>query len=295
MKFPTFLRTISSDEHQTKAIAGLVRLFNWKSVAIVGSDDEYGKYGSDHIVELLAQTGDICVEFVDILPGSFSQSGGEAHGRLARLLANINSSSAEAFIMFTKDANMDVIINAAIKRNLNRTWIASDSWSTSTKVSTLPGIEKVGEVFGFISKRSQVPGFTDYVLSGFNGTTNAMLEHYLSVYPLCSNRSRGGAGQGSCPQADSQHQAARCQDLACLAASIDQDKSYNIYLAVRVIAEALRRLLQCDPLQCQNKGHVSTWQVFRSYLSAGQLPCGDAGRHTTFYSKKKKKNFKKRK
>lgn len=264
MKFPTFLRTISSDEHQTKAIAGLVRLFNWKTVAIVGSDDEYGKYGSDHIVELLGQMGDICIEFVDILPGYFSQTSGEAHGRLAQLLGNINSSSAEAFIMFTKDANVDVIMNAAIERNLNRTWIASDSWSTSTKVSTLPGIEKVGEVFGFISKRSEVPGFRDYVLSGFSGTANAMLQHYLSIYPLCSNQSEGAA-QGSCPQADSQHQAVRCQDWACLAAYIDQDKSYNIYLAVQVVAEALRRLLQCDDFQCKNKGQVSTSEVLRRF------------------------------
>lgn len=266
MKFPTFLRTISSDEHQTKAIAGLVKLFNWKTVAIVGSDDEYGKYGSDHIVELLGEMGDICIEFVDILPDYFSQDSWKARVKLAELLGSINSSSAEAIIMFTKDANVDLIMNAAIKHNLNTTWIASDSWSTSAKVSTLPGINKVGEVFGFISKRNEVPGFKDYVISKFSGTTNAMLEHYLSVYPLCSDRPEEGM-EGKCPQGDS----VRCQDLNCLAAYIDHDKSYNIYLAVQVIAAALRHLLKCDNHHCQNKGQVSTAEVLQSFSWSFQM------------------------
>lgn len=256
LKFPTFLRTISSDEHQTKAIAGLVKRLNWKSVAIVGSDDEYGKYGSDHIVELLAEMGDVCIEFVDILPGFFSQKSREAEAKLAQLLASINASSAEAIIMFTKDANVDVVMKAAIEHNLNRTWIASDSWSTSTKVWSLPGIGRVGEVFGFISKRNEVPGFRDYVLSNFNGSTNALLEHYRGAYPLCSSRSERGL-RGSSSRAPSP----ACQDLDRLASHIDQDKSYNIYLAVQVIADALRRLLKCDDYGCENRGQVSPSEV----------------------------------
>lgn len=243
-----------------------MKLFNWKTVAIVGSDDEYGKYGSDHIVELLGQTGDVCVEFVDILPGYFSQSGWEARAKLAKLLASINSSSAEAIIMFTKDANVDVIMDAAIKHRLNRTWIASDSWSTSSKVSTLPGIGEVGEVFGFISKRNEVPGFKDYVVSNFNGTTNAMLEHFLSAYPLCSNQSEEGT-EGSC----SQGCAACCQDNSCLLTHMDHDKSYNIYLAVRVVAAALRQLLQCDNYQCKNKAQVSTSEVLGTFSWSFQM------------------------
>lgn len=243
-----------------------MKLLNWKTVAIVGCDDEYGKFGSDHIVELLGEMGDVCIDFVDILPGYFSQNSLKAQAKLAELLNNINTSAAEAIIMFTKDANADVIMNAAIKNHLNRTWIASDSWSTSTKISSLAGIDKAGEVLGFISKRNEVPGFKDYVISRFNGTTNAMLEHYLSQYPLCSNLSEENM-QSKCSQKKQQQDTVQCQDLNCVATFIDQDKSYNIYLAVQVIAEALRHLLKCDNSQCKNKGKVSTLEVLSFLFS----------------------------
>nr|XP_046269049.1 G-protein coupled receptor family C group 6 member A-like [Scatophagus argus] len=260
LKFPTFLRTISSDEHQTKAIAELVKKFNWKIVAIVGSDDEYGKYGSDQLVSIFSKMKDLCIEFIDILPGYFSQNNTETHMRLTELVSNINKSSAEAIIMFTKDTNVDVIMEAAIKHNLNRTWIASDSWSTSSKVSALPGIEKAGKVFGFISKRNEVPNFKDYVTSMFNGTTNALLEHYLEHYPPCLNQS-DQIRERTCSLGNSQLESQHCLDIRCLADFIDQDESYNIYLAVQVIVEGLRNLLQCDNHQCNHNGKFSSSEL----------------------------------
>nr|XP_057947327.1 G-protein coupled receptor family C group 6 member A-like [Doryrhamphus excisus] len=245
LKFPTFLRTISSDEYQTKAIVELVREFNWKTVAIIGSDDEYGKYGSDRLAHHFRETKDVCIEFIDILPGYFSQNNSQTQKRLSVLVNNISKSTSEAIILFTKGSNVDVIIEAAIKHMLNRTWIASDSWSSSPRLAALPGIEMAGQVFGFNSQRNAVPGFKEYVMSMFNGTTNAILDHHLSHYPLCSNWS----GDVNCSH--SKHELGRCLDLSCLVNHIDQDETHNIYLAVHVIVEGIRRLLKCDNQQCE--------------------------------------------
>uniref|UniRef100_A0A3Q3MMF9 G-protein coupled receptors family 3 profile domain-containing protein n=1 Tax=Mastacembelus armatus TaxID=205130 RepID=A0A3Q3MMF9_9TELE len=250
LKFPTFLRTITSDKFQTKAIAELVKLFHWKTVAIIGSDDEYGKYGSDALTVIFNQEL-ICIEFVDILPGDFSQNNSKTHTWLNTLVKKINESTAEAIIIFTKDANVGIIMEAAIKYNFNRTWIASDSWSTSAEVSKMPGIELAGQVFGFISKRNEVPGFDAYVKSRFNKTTNAFLDDFNARYKLCSEQAES---EGKINCTNRQLGQEQCLPLSCLAGYIDQDESYNAYVAVQVIAEGLRNLLKCD-----SQRHLSTF------------------------------------
>ncbi|XP_049596107.1 G-protein coupled receptor family C group 6 member A [Syngnathus scovelli] len=258
LKFPTFLRTISSDEYQTKAIAELVKQFNWKSVAIVGSDDEYGKYGSDRLSQNIREMKDVCIEFIDILPGYFSKNDSKTHERLAALVDNINKSTAEAIVMFTKGPNVEIILEAAIKHKLNKTWIASDSWSTSTMLATLPGIEMAGQVFGFNSNRNAVPGFKDYLMSMFNGTTNGILDYHLNHYPFCSN---GSGEDRACILTNSIQETGQCVDIKCLASHLDEDETYNIYLAVQVIVEGIRRLMECDHQKCKRQNDFTALEL----------------------------------
>lgn len=207
----------------------------------------------------------ICIEFTDILPDYFSQNCSKSQERLSKLINNIKNSSAEAIIMFTKGTNMNTIMETAIKNNLNRTWIASDSWSTSRVLSTLPGIERAGEVFGFISKRNEVPGFKDYVISMFNKTTNAMLDDFLTRYQLCNNPYEENK-EHNCALVNSPQEAKQCLELSCLVKLIDQDTSYNIYLAVQAIVEGLKHLLKCDNHQCKHNGKFSAMEVRKVIL-----------------------------
>lgn len=242
-KFPTFLRTIPSDEYQTKAIVELVKNFKWKTVAIIGSNDEYGKYGSDSL-EKLFNHNNICIEFISILPDDFCQSNSQTSNatHLNELVKRINESIAEAIIMFTKHTNVYIVMEVAIKYKLNRIWIASDSWSTSTTISEMKDLVLAGQVFGFISKRNEVPGFKNYVMSMFNGTTNAFLEDFLHRN-ICSN----GFGERL--------------NLTCVAKHIDQDKLYNTYVAVQVVLQGLRQLLECNKTHCQHRKNVTAAEV----------------------------------
>lgn len=229
-------------------------------MAVIGSDDAYGMFGSDKIVSLLREKRYACVEFSDILPDYFSEDTSQARSRLDGLVQTIRDSSAEAIIMFTKDTNVDIIMKEAIRHNLNRTWIASDSWSIAWRVANLPGIERAGEVFGVNSQQNEVPGFRDHVMSKFSGTTDDLLEHFFSRFPLCTNKS-DRVQEGECSFASSTEEPRPCVELSCLAKSINEYLSYNIYLAVQVTVKALAGLLQCDGHRCKHSGNVSASEV----------------------------------
>ncbi|XP_014848246.1 PREDICTED: G-protein coupled receptor family C group 6 member A-like isoform X2 [Poecilia mexicana] len=140
--------------------------------------------------------------------------------------------------MFTKDTNVQIILEAVIEKNLNRTWIASDTWSTSSTISEIKGIKSIGPVFGFIFRQKEVPGFKDYVTSMFNGTTN----NILSYYQVFTNGSKDDM-KCNCKN--------KTADPSCLYCYIDHDESYNIYMAVQFIAEGLRILLKCNNQSCE--------------------------------------------
>ncbi|KAM4625915.1 G-protein coupled receptor family C group 6 member A-like [Polymixia lowei] len=248
LKFPTFLRTVSSDAYQAKAIAELVKQFHWEIVGVVGSDDEYGKYGSERLIDELNKMT-VCIDFKNILPGYFGLDEPNSQKKLTTLMSEIKNSSAEAIVLFTKDTNVEIIMEAAIQMNLNRTWIATDSWSTSQRISTKPGIQKVGTVYGFISKRNEVPGFEDYVTSMVNKNSNSFPLPPCSRTPRKNNLTGCSLTNMSCP------------DPSCLLHYIDQDESYNIYLAVKVIAEGLRSLLKCDSKKCQRNASFTALEL----------------------------------
>ncbi|MEQ2215378.1 hypothetical protein XENOCAPTIV_000312, partial [Xenoophorus captivus] len=94
----------------TKAIYELVMYFLWQSVAIVGSSDEYGKYGTDSLLKLFSENN-ICADFVEILPDNFNE-----HHSPSELVEKFSNSKAEAIIMFTKDT----YVLSSLKKLLNK-------------------------------------------------------------------------------------------------------------------------------------------------------------------------------
>ncbi|CAL8293967.1 unnamed protein product [Arctogadus glacialis] len=250
-KFPTFLRTVNSDVVQTKAMAELVKTFNWETVGIVGSDDEYGKYGSDGLVDRF-NAMDVCVDFKFILPAHLDLS--NAQKQLNELMDTIGNSTAEAIILFTRESNVKLVLEAAIQRNLNRTWIASDTWSNSSDIKELPGIEAIGPFFGIAFKSHIVEGFADYVSSMVEEkSSNPLWEYHKLNHPPCQ----------SAPQEklNCSLTASQCMETRCLVHYIFWDLSLNIYLAVEVIVNALSSLMKCDGEKCQRNTSFTAYEL----------------------------------
>jgi hypothetical protein len=252
-KFPTFLRTVNSDVLQTKAMAELVKTFNWWTVGIVGSDDEYGKYGSDGLVDQF-NVMDVCVDFKVILPAHLDLSDSSVQKQLTELMDTIENSTAEAIILFTQVSIVKLVLEAAIQMNLNRTWIASDAWSNSSDIKELPGIEAIGPFFGIAFKRHIVEGFADYVSSMVEEkSSNPLWEYHKLNHPPCQ----------SAPQEklNCSLTASQCMETRCLVHYIFSDLSLNIYLAVEVIVNALSSLMKCDREKCQRNTSFTAYEV----------------------------------
>ncbi|XP_030642074.1 G-protein coupled receptor family C group 6 member A-like [Chanos chanos] len=256
-KFPSFLRTTPSDLIQARAITELVKSMNWKAVGIFGSEDEYGKYGSEQLNDNF-RNDDVCVEFKVVLPADFEKN----NAALNTVLDKIQNSYTEAIVIFTHEHNVRRIFEGAIERGIRKTWIASDAWSTSKNISKMPNIQKVGRVIGVIIQRNKVPGFDDYLvhLASKKNFHSTFLYEYLSNYSMCvglsSQNPNGCLSSGS---------VKNCVDAQCLQNMYKQDESYephSIYLAVKVIAQALKNLLKCNNETCENTNTFQAWELW---------------------------------
>ncbi|CAB1314895.1 unnamed protein product [Coregonus sp. 'balchen'] len=65
--YPSFLRTVPSDKRQVEAMVHLLNRFQWNWVAVVGSEDEYGRQGQRQFSTLAAKSS-ICVGYEGLIP-----------------------------------------------------------------------------------------------------------------------------------------------------------------------------------------------------------------------------------
>ncbi|XP_017549835.1 G-protein coupled receptor family C group 6 member A-like isoform X2 [Pygocentrus nattereri] len=254
-KFPSFFRTVPSDKHQTDAIAQLVHKLNFVPVGIIGSEDEYGKNGAESLTDDFKQYN-ICVEFKIILPADFSQN-----STFTELEHTLAKTRAEAIVLFTKETNAMVILKKAIMAGLNRTWIASDAWSTSKDILELEHLSKCGRIYGVTCKRNEVPGFMEYMDQFINqsNTSGSFFHNLLSKNPFCSTEPQDQNCSSFASKPVNQAGGQNCIYKKCLMDFIREDQSYepySIYTAVNVIAQGLESLLQK-----YNGTHFPAWMV----------------------------------
>ncbi|KAM4771020.1 G-protein coupled receptor family C group 6 member A-like [Rhinophrynus dorsalis] len=283
VRFPSFLRTIPNDNHQTQAIAKLIRVLQWNWVGIITNDDDYGRSALDSLNIYFKEEG-ICTAFSKIIP-SYVEHPNMTFAINDTTNELVAERSPEVVVVFLKGPIVSQLFEKVIGMNISKTWIASDSWSYSKEVSSIVNIQNVGTIFGLNFKAGNVQGFAEYLQNlqpPGDGGINTFLEEYKELrfgcteeYLMCMNSS-----SKDCLHIDSlQHkspQTCKVENVSYandnyLLKNIEWNKAYSTSLAVTAIAQALKNIL-CTKDKCVDYLNLSphkTKQVSKQALQGG--------------------------
>ncbi|XP_013875678.1 extracellular calcium-sensing receptor-like, partial [Austrofundulus limnaeus] len=154
-QYPTFFRTIPSDQFQADALAKLVKHFGWTWIGAVYSDSDYGNYGMASFLKAVHREG-ICVEYSE----SFFRT--DPHTKIRRVADVIRRSTAMVVVAFTAAGDMSVLLQELARDPPPpRQWIGSEGWVTDPnflRFSFCAG------TIGVAIQQSVIPGLRDFLL-----------------------------------------------------------------------------------------------------------------------------------
>uniref|UniRef100_A0A3P9CQR0 Extracellular calcium-sensing receptor n=1 Tax=Maylandia zebra TaxID=106582 RepID=A0A3P9CQR0_9CICH len=267
-QYKSFMRTIPTDEYQATAMADIIEYFQWNWVIAVASDDEYGRPGIEKFEKEMEER-DICIHLNELISQYF-----EDH-EIKALADRIENSTAKVIVVFASGPDVEPLIKEMVRRNItDRIWLASEAWAISSLVAKPEYLDVMAGTIGFALKAGRIPGFreflrhvqpkkdshNEFVREFWEETFNCYLEDSprfqesengsTSFRPLCSGEE--DIASVETPYLDYKHLRI----------------SYNVYVAVYSIAQALQDILTCTPGRglfannsCADIKKMEAWQV----------------------------------
>ncbi|XP_071623534.1 taste receptor type 1 member 1 [Heliangelus exortis] len=244
--YPSFLRTIPSDGQQVKAIFQLMKDFGWNWVALLGSNNAYGRDGLDALQKLLTEN-DMCVAYRGTLSLNTDASSQELHN-LVTILRDIK---VNVTVIFANRQSVHPFFEVMVQRNVTgMVWVGSEDWSLDQTIRQMPGIQNTGTVIG-ISVEMTDPAIVERFVS-WKAEKSPVAEQDDSV--------EGGGENGGSAQLDCTQRCTACHLSASALDTYDTQAFFNVYSAVYTVAHGLHDLLGCASGAC-SKGTVYPWQL----------------------------------
>ncbi|KAJ3602175.1 hypothetical protein NHX12_029934 [Muraenolepis orangiensis] len=180
-RYDYFARTVPPDFYQAKAMAEILRYFNWTYVSTVASEGDYGETGIDAFQQE-ARARHICIATSAKVSRSMSRWSYETVIRSLQLKSN-----AKVVILFTRSEDARELLVAANRMNVSFTWVASDGWGAQESV--VRGSEAVADGAFTIELASYpIPHFNDYFtgLHPYNNSRNPWFREFWENQFQCS-------------------------------------------------------------------------------------------------------------
>ncbi|KAI4889938.1 hypothetical protein NFI96_015098 [Prochilodus magdalenae] len=251
MQYPSFVRTVPSDRWQATAMVQLLKEFSWNWVAVIGSDDDYGKQGKQQLSSMAVEEG-ICVAYEGLIPVY-----GDPVPVIREILEAINETKVGVAVVFSVSQATAAFFKEVIKMNMRLVWLASTAWAIQSSLTALPGIQTIGTVLAFVDMSQPVKLFSPYVHELF-----AKLE---------KERLLLGTPKPAPNTSPLDNPCADCWNLSSANASIVdtelvQRTAFSVYAAIYSVAHALHEALDCRENRCfrhPKYNKVYPWQVLQ--------------------------------
>uniref|UniRef100_A0A3Q3JEQ3 G-protein coupled receptors family 3 profile domain-containing protein n=1 Tax=Monopterus albus TaxID=43700 RepID=A0A3Q3JEQ3_MONAL len=154
-QYPSFFRTIPSDQFQAVALAKLVKHFGWTWIGAVRSDSDYGNNGMAAFLDAAHKEG-ICVEYSE----SFYRT--HPRSRIQRVADVIRSSTARVVVAFSTNGDMGILLEELSREpSPPRQWIGSEGWITHPDMLRFTFC---AGAIGFAIQKAVIPGLRDFLL-----------------------------------------------------------------------------------------------------------------------------------
>lgn len=252
--YPSFYRTVPSDKNLVEAVVLLLTHFGWNWVATVGSDDEYGR-GAQALFLSMVGNDNICIAFEGLIPSDPAEPG--AKRQLEDTVRMINSSQVNVVVLFAFILPAQALLEHSISVGLaKKVWIGTEAWMLSDIAASIPNIQSIGTVLGFVMRTGTVPGFQEYVAELFSSVEQ---EEFCRKSRQLSRLMKAEVLDTHCQQCDR-------VTLGDIWPMLRVTTVQPVYVAVYSVAHALHRALGCTSKGCP-KTPVRSWQVRKDLRS----------------------------
>ncbi|TSL28238.1 Extracellular calcium-sensing receptor [Bagarius yarrelli] len=269
-QYKSFMRTIPTDEYQAIAMAAIIDHFQWNWVIAIASDDEYGRPGIEKFENEMFER-DICID-LNVLISQYLEE-----AEIIYIADQIQNSTAKVIVVFASGPDVEPLVKEMVRRNItDRVWLASEAWALSSLVAKPEYLDVMGGTLGFALQEGQIPGFKEFLQqvhpqkSPHNEFVREFWEETFNCYLVDSvrkeDRENGSAGFRPLCTGEEDITSVETPYLDYTHLRI----SYNVYVAVYAIAEALQDILTCTPGRglfangsCADIRKVEAWQVLK--------------------------------
>ncbi|XP_062861027.1 extracellular calcium-sensing receptor-like [Trichomycterus rosablanca] len=157
-KYPSFLRTVPSDYHQSRALAEMVKHFNWTWVGAIRRDDDYGNNGMAAFTKEAEQLG-ICLEYNLPFFRTYSQE------KVLRIVETIKSSTSRVIVGFLTQWDVEILVELFSHHNITGyQWVGTEGWIADPVVATLDKHNILQGAIGLAIPKTTVTGLQDFIL-----------------------------------------------------------------------------------------------------------------------------------